>query len=270
MSGRLAEMPERRVSQMCHKLSEVGTEVRVSVCMATYCGASYIREQVRSILVQLGPLDELVVVDDASHDNTVELLRNFDDPRIRILEISVNQGYVKSFEQAVGASRGEFIFLADQDDIWIPGRLDTMLTALEHNAVVASNFAVLGNSSRGKVPQLRSADSNHFMRNIFGTLIGYRPYYGCGMAMTRSQAKVFVPIPSYLVESHDLWLAMCGNVAKSMVHLDSPTLMRRLHADNVTPRGWRSVSTILRARVMIIRALAEAVRRTRHTNTKVH
>lgn len=236
---------------------------RVSVCMATYRGARYVGEQLESILVQLGANDEVVVVDDASPDETVAVIKGLQDPRIRIFEVAKNQGYVRSFEQAVLASHGDFIFLADQDDVWMPGRLEAMLSALEDSDVVASNFAVLGGGSRNGVPELASADSSHYLRNILGVVIGYRPYYGCAMAMTRRQAEIFTPIPHYLVESHDLWLALCGNIGKSMTHLQEPTLWRRLHADNVTPRGWRSLGVILRARIMILRALVEAARRTK-------
>lgn len=229
--------------------------------MATYQGARYVGEQLESILAQLADNDEVVIVDDASVDDTVEIVKALNDPRVRLVEVTTNQGYVRSFEQAVLASRGEYIFLADQDDVWVPGRLELMLAALQHHSVVATNFAVLGGGSRGSVPTLRAADSDHHIRNVFGTVIGYRPYYGCGMAMTRRQAEIFAPVPPYLVESHDLWLALCANVSKSMAHLEEPSLWRRIHSENVTPRGWRSMTTILRSRVMIIRALFEAMRR---------
>lgn len=241
---------------------EPGT-VRASVCMATFRGSRYVAEQLESILEQLGANDEVVVVDDASPDETVAVIKGLQDPRIRIFEVEKNQGYVRSFEQAVLASRGDYIFLADQDDVWMPGRLDAMLSALETSDVVASNFAVLGGGSRNGVPELAAADSSHFLRNVLGVVVGYRPYYGCAMAMTRRQAEIFTPIPHFLVESHDLWLALCGNLGKSMTHLQEPTLWRRLHAENVTPRGWRSLGVILRARIMILRALVEAARRTK-------
>ncbi|MDQ6739641.1 MAG: glycosyltransferase family 2 protein [Actinomycetota bacterium] len=237
--------------------------IRASVCMATYNGAEYVAEQIESIMRQLGPNDELVIVDDASPDTTVEVVRTFSDDRVTVLQAGQNQGYVRSFEQAVLASKGEYVFLADQDDVWLPGRLAVMLRALQGADVVASNFAVLDDGDRGKVPLLRAADSGHHARNIAGILVGYRPYYGCGMAMTRAQARVFTPVPSYLKESHDLWLALCGNVAGSMAHLDEPTLLRRLHGNNVTPTGWRSLRRILQARLMIFRALLEAGRRTK-------
>lgn len=249
--------------------SPLPVAIRASVCMATYQGARYVGEQLESILAQLADNDEVVIVDDASGDETVEIVKTLNDPRVRLVEVTTNQGYVRSFEQAVLASRGEYIFLADQDDVWVPGRLELMLAALQSHSVVATNFAVLGGGSRGSVPTLRATDSNHHIRNVFGTVIGYRPYYGCGMAMTRKQADIFAPVPPYLRESHDLWLALCGNVTGSMIHLDEATLLRRLHDENVTPRGWRSLSAILRARIMILRALAEAIRRSRNARRQV-
>lgn len=232
--------------------------VRASICMASYNGSAYIREQLASILAQLGPTDEVVVVDDASTDGTREVLRAFGDNRIRVIEAASNQGYVRSFEQAVMASRGDRIFLADQDDVWVEGRLESMLTALEHHTVIASNFDVLGGGPRPAIPRLRSADSHRHAANLVGILVGYRAYYGCGMAFRREALDLFVPVPRYLGESHDLWLAICGNVLGSIGHLDESTLLRRIHGGNATPEGWRSLSVILSARVVLLRLLAEA------------
>lgn len=228
--------------------------------MAAYKGEKYIGEQISSILEQLGPLDELIVVDDASPDRSTDIVRAFDDPRITLVPSPENRGYVRAFETAVQQSRGEYIFLADQDDVWLPGRLDRMIGALADSSVVATNYTLLdGRPRRG--PVLRSRDSSHHVRNLIGILVGYRPYFGCGMAMRRDAVPRFVPIPGYVRESHDLWLAISANVAGDISHLDEPTLYRRLHDDNATPEGWRSLSKILRARIMFVRLTLEALRR---------
>ncbi|QCO99143.1 glycosyltransferase [Arthrobacter sp. 24S4-2] len=240
-----------------------GRETRASVCLASYRGGRYIKEQLESILTQLGPDDELVIVDDASPDNTVEQIRTFQDGRIRLIEAAVNQGYVRSFEQAALAAKGEYILLADQDDVWVPGRLELMIGALQASRVVATNFDVLGGGPRPNIPRLRDKDSRRHAANILGILVGYRAYYGCGMGFRRDMLPVFTPVPRYLDESHDLWLAICGNLAGSMRHLDESTLMRRIHDDNATPRSWRSLSVILRARIMLLRCIAQAWRRLR-------
>lgn len=235
--------------------------VRASVCLASYRGSRYIREQLDSILAQLGPDDEVVIVDDASPDDTVAQIRTYNDHRIRLIEAKANQGYVKSFEQAALASNGEFILLADQDDVWVPGRLEVMLSALESADVVASNFDVLGNGPRPNIRRLRSKDSRRHWANLLGVLVGYRAYYGCCMGFRRGVLPVFTPVPGYLNESHDLWLAICGNLARSIQHLDDSTLLRRIHEDNATPRSWRSLSLILRSRIMLVRCMVLASRR---------
>ena len=237
---------------------------RVSVCMAAYRGEAYIKEQIDSILSELGPDDELVIVDDASPDNTVEVVETYSgDSRIRLVRNEVNMGYVRTFDRAVSLARGQYLFLSDQDDVWIPGRLQRMLDALQGAAVVASNYAVLGQEETGKRIVLRSSDSGHNLRNIFAVLVGYRPYFGCGMAIRADALALFAPIPSYVFESHDLWLALSANVAGQVVHLDEPTLYRRLHDNNVTPSTRRPLAKILKARVMAFRLLAEALRRRR-------
>nr|WP_256475742.1 glycosyltransferase [Pseudarthrobacter sp. HLT3-5] len=237
--------------------------IRASICMATYNGSRYIDEQLESILRELGPDDEIVIVDDASSDGTVDRIRSFTDARIRLIEAAANQGYVQSFEQAALASRGNAIFLSDQDDVWVEGRLDAMLEALESAAVVASNFDVLGGGDRPGIPLLQESDSARHRANLFGILVGYRAYYGCGMAFRREVLSSFAPIPPYLRESHDLWLAILGNSAGSIRHLGEATLLRRIHNDNATPRGWRSLSVMMAARVVLIRLMVEARRRLR-------
>ena len=73
-----------------------------------------------------------------------------------------------------------------------------------------------------------------------------------------------LPFPPWLTESHDLWIGLAGNVTREMRHLEDPSVERRLHGSNQTPLGWRSLPTILRARVMLARCLVEARRRSLH------
>lgn len=238
-------------------------QVRASVCMATYRGARFIEEQIASILIELGPDDELVIVDDASPDETVEYIKKVQDQRVRLVVAAANRGYVRTFEEAIRHSTGQFIFLSDQDDVWFPGRLESMLAALENERVVASNFDVLGGGPRPWIPKLKAADSNRKLANLWGILIGYRAYYGCAMAFRREALSLVLPIPPYVKESHDLWLAICGNVSGSITHLAESTLLRRLHDQNQTPAGWRSLRKIVSARIMLLRLMLEALRRNR-------
>lgn len=229
--------------------------------MATYRGAEYVGEQIISILDDLSADDELIIIDDASPDDTAQSVRAIEDPRISFIARTENRGYVRTFEEAALLSRGEYIFLSDQDDLWIPGRVDRMIEALQRADLVASNFEVFGSAAVEPGKKLRAVDSKRHIRNIFGIMIGYRPYYGCAMAFRRKFAEFVVPMPGFLFESHDLWLALSGNVFGSITHLEEATLRRRIHGENVTPQGWRSLRSIIRARWMLLRCLLLALSR---------
>jgi glycosyltransferase involved in cell wall biosynthesis len=237
--------------------------VRVSVCLAAHDGARFIGEQVRSILDQLGPSDELVVVDDASTDGTVSALESFGDVRITLQRNEFNVGYVRTFERALGLARGAYLLLSDQDDVWMPGRLEAMVDALDHDGVVATSVAVLGAPSGPPRWILRDADSHRYATNLAAVLVGVRWYFGCAMGVRRDVLGTVLPFPSWLTESHDLWIGVVGNTLHQMRHLEAPSVARRLHSANQTPTRWRSVPQILRARLMLTRCLIEARRRAR-------
>ncbi|MFE8884912.1 glycosyltransferase [Pseudarthrobacter enclensis] len=237
-------------------------QVRVSVCMATYNGQEYVTEQIESILAQLSPEDELVIVDDASKDSTLDVVRRIADPRIVLLPNARNKGYVASFERAITASRGEYIMLSDQDDVWLEGRVTSLVNALQTKDFAASNFTVFGGpANRYHKIQLKESDSNRWAANLVMTWIGIRPYYGCTMAFTSRAKNMILPFPTFLTETHDQWIAIVGNRNRSMVHLAAPTVARRLHDDNTTPKSRRPVAVILRARIMLLRAFFVALGR---------
>jgi glycosyltransferase involved in cell wall biosynthesis len=221
--------------------------------MAAYNGAKYIEEQIHSILPQLTRDDELVIVDDSSTDNTYEVVSALNDSRIRLSRNQSNIGYVGTFERAIGLSRGEFIFLSDQDDIWLGGRVEAMILTLEKNLVVASNFRYFGGKPR-KIEslRLRTSDSRRTWRNIFALWIGIRPYYGCAMAFRRAAKDIILPFPTFMRETHDQWIALIGNLSGSIFHLETDTLTRRLHEENATPKKLRSARQIIAARISFV------------------
>jgi glycosyltransferase involved in cell wall biosynthesis len=99
------------------------TTQRISVCMATHNGARFIRRQLETILTQLAPGDEVVISDDSSTDGTLEIIDSFDDPRIRLFTGNTFFGPIFNFENALRKAMGEIIVLADQDDIWLDGKV---------------------------------------------------------------------------------------------------------------------------------------------------
>lgn len=249
------------------ELRGVGTSMRVSVCMATFNGQRFVGEQLRSILSELGPEDEVVIVDDASTDNTLKIVRSFADIRVRVISQTVNRGYVRTFEHAMELATGDAIFLADQDDVWVPGRREALLRGLSSHAAVASNLVILGTGAplpspvTGKPWRLPPPESSRPLRNSLRVLAGVQPYYGCAMAIRRDLVDVVLPFPQYLVESHDLWIALVANAAGEMLHVQEVTIERRLHDSNASPSRPRGIVAVLRARWMLGNALLDARRR---------
>src|SRR6476469_956135 len=109
----------------------MGNRIPVSVCMATFNGERYVSRQIETILSELSSADELIVVDDCSTDRTLDVVRSIEDSRISVHRNVSNQRQVRSFATAIALARNDILFLADQDDIWIPGRVDLMCEALE-------------------------------------------------------------------------------------------------------------------------------------------
>jgi glycosyltransferase involved in cell wall biosynthesis len=235
--------------------------------MATYNGDRFVREQVESILEQLHPDDELIVVDDASKDDTAALVEGFPDPRLRLFRHERNAGYVRTFEEALTKASGEILLLSDQDDVWLPGHREVLARAAGTSGVAASNLSVLGRPGGLPGPYgqrdwaLHDQDSGRPWRNLTVVLAGNRPYFGCAMAFDSSMRDLILPFPTFLHESHDLWIAICGNVARRLVHLEDHTVARRLHDANTSPPRPRALPTVLKSRRLVARMILEGRRR---------
>ena len=227
----------------------------VSVCIATYNGEKYIHRQLTSILDQLNDDDEVIVVDDCSTDRTVATITQIGDRRIGIHGNERNRGEVFSFGRALTLAKNDFLFLSDQDDIWVPGRVQLMQQRLVESGagVVTSNFRWITAAEEPlDVPfdGVAARDSKRHLANIVDIFAGKTNYFGCAMALRREFLPMVVPIPSF-VESHDLWIALASNLAGSNVHLDESTLLKRKHDKNVTSTvSTRSLYRKLRSRVV--------------------
>lgn len=239
--------------------------------MAAYNGAEHITEQITSILAELGPDDELVIVDDASTDDTVERIRAVDDPRVRLIEGGDNRGYARRFEEAIGLARGEHIFLSDQDDVWPTGRVALMQQALLTHQVVAGNLTRLGGGGSVRPPgalgswRLTTSQQGHPRRMLLRLAGSQAPYYGSAMAIHRDLLPTALPLPQSARELHDGWLALLGLMSHSMAHVEEVVVHRRIHAGN-TSGHLRSPKKIAAGRVMFLRMCAEARRRTRQAS----
>jgi glycosyltransferase involved in cell wall biosynthesis len=231
--------------------------MKISVCMAVYNGSAYLLPQMQSILEQLRPNDEVVVVDDASQDNSAELLRNFSDSRVRVFCNDHNLGVFASFEKAMRLAQGNLLFLSDQDDLWLSGKVDKILEVFSLNpavTLVASDAQVIDESG------FLVADSffgrrGRFASGVFHNLIKNK-YLGCTLAFRRSMLQHFLPIPND-VPMHDMWIGLINDIYGKTHYIDQPLIAYRRHGKNVSPSvgapvvqrlvwRWRLVKNLLR------------------------
>lgn len=243
---------------------------RVSVALASYNGAAYIEEQLDSLARQERLPDELIVCDDGSSDQTVALTRGFASRApfpVRIEQNPVRLGIAKNFEKALSLCTGDLMFLADQDDVWLPSKIRMMQRALETNTdvLVGLNDAeIVDDDLAPRAPSL-------FCNIIRTTGLEENFYPGCCTVITRAFLDFCLSLPSgddgIPIAGHDglrNYVALLLD-ARSVVRL--PLQYYRRHEENVTssPAYDKRVSWLVRFRYE--RGLLRELRRDpgRHT-----
>lgn len=214
--------------------------MKVSVCMAVYNGEKFIREQIDSILPQLGPTDELIVSDDGSKDRTLEIISSYQDARITILK-SNSKNIIKNFENALSHAKGDYIFLSDQDDIWRETKITDCLLHLNSNDLVFSNLEVFSDDIHDT--KLLYID-NKKRTGIFNNIIKNN-YIGATMAFNRNVLNKALPFPKGIY-MHDIWLAMVAEIIGKTYFIDKPLIYYRRHSENASETGEKSSNSLLK------------------------
>lgn len=222
----------------------------VSVAMATYNGEKYIQEQIESILSQLDKDDEIVVSDDGSKDKTLEIVRGFRDARIKIVD-GPRKGVKQNYNNAILNCSGDHIFLSDQDDVWLPNKVETVLDVFRKNKCsCVVHDAEVFNSTSGKIIEpsffaWRKSGSG-ILKNIWKNT-----YIGCCMAFSANMKKYILPIPDN-INMHDQWIGIiCEKYGKS-IFVSEILLRYRRHGKNQSEMSRGSVVHMINNRASII------------------
>lgn len=226
----------------------------ISVCMTTCNGERYVQAQIESILNQIGEQDELVISDDGPVDRTLELMSRFDDGRIVLLIKDGPPGVVRNVENSLLHARGEYVFLADQDDVWLPGKVARMMSALEHCDVVVSDCHVTDSQLSIIHPSLFQLIQSGpgLFKNLYRN-----SYIGCCMAMRREVLDRALPFPDN-TPMHDWWIGLIGDAAYRTEFIDEPLMLYRRHDNNLSLTSERSSSSLMRKlfwRMVIVKNL---------------
>ncbi|PZX92481.1 glycosyltransferase family 2 protein [Flavobacterium aquariorum] len=213
----------------------------ISVCIATYNGEKYIKEQIDSILAQLSVCDELIISDDNSNDNTVGIIKKLNDTRIRFF-LNNEKGYTSNFENALKQVKGDVVFLSDQDDIWEGNKVEVCLEELKNYDLVVSDCKII-NSENEII-----ADSYFKLRSIKKTSLGNLfkfSYLGCCLAFRSDILKKALPFPANRqLCTHDNWLFLVGSCFYKHKILNNKLILYRRHDGNASTGGLISMTSI--------------------------
>lgn len=222
----------------------------VSVALCTYNGAAFIGEQVRSILAQSRPPDEIVVSDDASVDETLDIIRRaYENYRrqsssgstsLRILKNTISLGVTANFEQALSACSGQLIALCDQDDVWAARRLEILITEFDSRPsllLLHSDARLVDQNGRPtggglfRSLGLRGSELKAVHEGAGLDVLLRRNVVTGATAMVRSSLVVRSrPFPDSWI--HDEWLAMVAAATGKIDLLEQPLVDYRQHANN--------------------------------------
>jgi len=209
---------------------------KISVCMASFNGERFIAQQISSILCQLGCNDELIVSDDGSTDTTCTILKSLNDSRIHLLHNPHPGSPARNFEYALQHAQGEYVFLADQDDVWFRHKVEVVIRLLQTSEVVVTDCTMIDSDGRQLTP---SFFQHHNSRSGFLSNLIKNSYLGCCMAFRRSFLNKVLPIPPHAA-MHDIWFGILAEWYGCSCFHPEPLMAYRRHDAALSTTGFPS------------------------------
>lgn len=213
---------------------------KISVIMCTYNGEKYLREQIDSILAQTYPIYELIINDDCSKDHTMDILREYASEHdfIKVFQNHPNKGCNQNFHDTLYQAKGEFIAISDQDDIWFPEKLESLLLKMEETpgcnlcfSDIISSATYTDQQSADYVPLPYTAESMLFRDNIAGH----------SMLLRKSFLDALKDW-NHMTFYYDWWLAMNAALTNSIAKCEKPLSWHRIHAESVIASSGKTLS----------------------------
>lgn len=207
------------------------THKTVTIVMATYNGEFYIAEQVHSLLQQTYPISEIIIVDDASTDNTLTKLQllQANSSYVTLLQNPTNLGITKTFEKAISLCKSDYIAICDQDDVWEHHKIATLINAIGSEDAIYSNSLLVNNK-------------NESLGIKFDSLLNMQSYYtglpflvnncvpGHTILMKTAFIQKILPIPSNIM--YDRWIGYCAAASNGLAYINQTLVRYRQHANN--------------------------------------
>ncbi len=230
--------------------------MKCSVAMTACNSAKYLTEQLDSVLCQLSAGDEVVISADPCTDGTDQILAEYArrDRRIRVLQ-GPGKGLIQNFNHAMQNCTGDFIFLCDHDDVWLPGKvekvsrlfMDPAVMVVLHDAKVCDGALQVTAPSYMDWHGSKEGYYQNILRNSF---------IGCCMAFRRTLCAQALPLPADL-PMHDQWIGLLGYRSGKVIFLKEPLLLYRRHGENMSATEHAGVKQMLQWRLALVKNLSK-------------
>lgn len=241
------------------------------IVMSTYNGEAYLQKQLDSVLNQTVRDFVLLVRDDGSSDSTVQLLKDCADPRIRLLtggNLGPSGSFFALLEEAKNMG-ADFVFFCDQDDIWLPDKLERQLAEIKKltgPALVFSDFSMIDGDGRVTGDSYTAMASLRIPQdgNFFPKLLAQPYVFGCASVLNRALLDLITAPPAG-IEMYDCWIALVCAIFGTVRYMPDATLHHRFHSSNATGRsGMNSLSARLQ------RVTKQLKKQIANTNLRLH
>lgn len=216
----------------------------ISVALCTYNGSTYIEDQLQSILTQTMPVDEIVVCDDGSTDDTLGIIEQIKASTSIPIHIHQNEkpiGVSNNFQKAINLCQGDIIFLSDQDDIWLPQKVQTIIDFFNNNKHVSTVF-----TNAQLIDDNNNPIGNYLFDYFFDTishtlfdkgLVAERfAYSNCATGATMAIFKERygdILFSEYCGGEilHDYAIAIKSLANNALAYIDTPLIKYRIHSN---------------------------------------
>ena len=217
----------------------------LDICLATYNGAPWIGDFLLSLERQTYDRWRLIVSDDGSEDGTLDIIRVFFSSKPnKLLEVRrkcVGEGIIRNFQESLKYSQADYVLLADQDDVWLPEKLATLLKEIQKledanklPAILFSDMLVVDEN----LDILNNSWWNHCKASskwalLFKNVLSQNTVPGCSVIMNRRLLDVALPIPAY-AQMHDWWLLLVSVILGKVGSCPEKTMLYRRHSRAAT------------------------------------
>lgn len=228
------DISERNILDLPRTILQRTCLMKLSIALTTYNGASYLAAQLDSFYRQSYQDFEVVAVDDASTDETAQILRQYSERYgLRYYINHERLGFIRNFEKAISLCSGDYIALSDHDDIWLPDKLSIQLEEIGSYSLVCSDVKliddqenVITDSMQRRLHTPVPNEQNQFYSEVFINCVR-----GCTILFKKELLTTALPIPDTAI-SHDWWLGVCATLRDGFKYLDKPLVLYRVHAGN--------------------------------------